>query len=204
MQINASGQVLDAEMQQWIEFVPTPSTIVQIELASLCQTESWSIRWKMFMHVCTCFFDDNATALLHVYSYKSGIRRRNGQRGRAPLFRSGAERIYFSLGPRAKEKRVLIAPDTQNVSISDTEGILRGERERRRSGQAKKEKRNSNMPGRYLCHEIPRRHSVAVFVYSWQCREKQIPRVFSRIWNNFSMFLFSIYPFTPVSRFSLV
>lgn len=118
-------------------------------------------------------------------------------------FRSGAERIYFSLGLRAKEKHLLIAPDTQDVSISDTEGILRGERERRSSGQAKKEKRNSNMPGRYLCHEIPRRHSVAVFVYSWQCREKQIPRVFSRIWNNFFDVSFCI-SFTPVSRLFVI
>lgn len=56
---------------------------------------------------------------------------------------------------------------------SGARGRRRGRRrERRSSGQAKKEKRNSNMPGRYLCHEIPRRHSVAVFVYSWQCGEK--------------------------------
>lgn len=33
-------------------------------------------------------------------------------------------------------------------------GILREERECRSSGQAKKEKRNSSVPARYLCHEI--------------------------------------------------
>lgn len=197
MQINASGQVLDAEMQQWIEFVPTPSRIVQIsiELASLCQTE-----WTENARYMWLFPRREATMTLYVYSYKAGF---DAMDSLALLFRSGAERIYFSLGLRAKEKHLLIAPDTQDVSISDTEGILRGERERRSSGQAKKEKRNSNMPGRYLCHEIPRRHSVAVFVYSWQCREKQIPRVFSRIWNNFSMFLFYI-SFTPVFRLFVI
>ncbi|XP_076655599.1 uncharacterized protein LOC143360510 [Halictus rubicundus] len=54
----------------------------------------------------------------------------------------------------------LIARDTQDVSISDErerggEGdFKRGTRECRSSGQAKKEKRNSSVPARYLCHEI--------------------------------------------------
>ena len=103
-----------------------------------------------------------------------------------------SSRIYFSLGSRAKEKHLLITPDAGCFYQWHRGDLKRGGgeggRERRSSGQAKKEKRNSNMPGRYLCHEIPRRHSVAVFVYSWQCGEKQIPRVFSRIWNNFQSF----------------
>lgn len=38
---------------------------------------------------------------------------------------SPADPIYFPLGLTAKEKHLLIAPDTQRVSIGDTEGILR-------------------------------------------------------------------------------
>lgn len=58
-------------------------------------------------------------------------------------FRSGSgTNIYFSLGPRAKEKHLLIAPDTQDVSISDTEGdfkrgnenVVRRDRRKRKSG----------------------------------------------------------------------
>lgn len=38
--------------------------------------------------------------------------------------------------------------------------VLRGETKAPfASGQAKKEKRNSRLPRRYLCHEIPRRHA---------------------------------------------
>lgn len=72
MQINASGQVLDAEMQQWIEFVPTPSRIVQIstELAFLCQTESSSTENTRYMWL---FPRQRPTMTLYVYSYEMGF-----------------------------------------------------------------------------------------------------------------------------------
>lgn len=41
---------------------------------------------------------------------------------------SPADPIYFPLGLTAKEQHLLIAPDTQHVSIGDTDGILRAGR----------------------------------------------------------------------------
>lgn len=41
---------------------------------------------------------------------------------------SPADPIYFPLGLTAKEQHLLIAPDTQDVSIGDTDGILRAGR----------------------------------------------------------------------------
>lgn len=88
---------------------------ISAELASLCQTESCETS-KPILYL-----------LLLISDYSVRLDPMDTTVSPSCCL-SAADPMYFPLGLTAKEQHLLIAPDTQDVSIGDTEGILRAGR----------------------------------------------------------------------------